>query len=98
MTNVIDLSWERAKRNDEHSLCMVRVKTDRYNPNRLLYLITGDREQDVQTEIDWRIADAESFGNSKSPHFYGPIYEAGMWMALGEMVVRPDKWSLPGDE
>src|SRR5262245_56536758 len=97
MTNVIDLDWERAKRIDD-SLCVVEIKTDRHNPNRNFYRITGDREQDVQAEIDARTVEVESFGNGHAT-FYGPIQvDAGVWMALGEMVVRPDKWRLPGDE
>lgn len=94
MTNVIDLSWERAKRIDEQSLCIVMVKTDRHNANRNYYLITGDREQDVQAEINWRIAEAESFGGGYGIP-YGPVMDGGRWIATIEMVVRPDKWIPP---
>jgi hypothetical protein len=89
MDNIVNFELYRQRTHSAQFMTMVEMKKDRRDPNVSIYRITGDREQDVQSEIDALTAEVESFGNGYG-QFFGPIeIGGGRFGALGTVKVFP---------
>ena len=91
MPPVTDLNDYRRQREQEN-------RTERYwelrevdpkNANCTHFFIYGDSRYAVQSRIDYRKAEVESFGNGEGD-FTQPRRHNGLWWSVGEVVVCPD--------
>ena len=88
--DVADLAAYRRKRDDEsRAAIVIEHSCDPECANRSFYRLRSTRAESIQAEINYLTAQAESFGNGRAT-FIGPTRVGDAYIAIGEVIVRPD--------